>query len=555
MRGKMDIRTICKRLSVVILCCAVSIVVEASQTSYQESAAEVMINSLAEQPQQSFLNKLYTQLLFVPIWTKEEGLSPLSIELFDMMDADQTLDRASKLYLDAIRLRELTYEKYTEETNLSEKVKIEFKISQLYKGYADHTLYGSINWGAFLDKLHNQKAEGIISKWVTYKPKTDPVSLLEKAVMSGSLKSALQESEPTDYHYAALREQLKIYLTLQENGGWMPIVSGSAIRPRQSDKVIPDIRKRLKITGEAGTCTQEDETYDACLQEAVEKFQSSHGLTPDGVIGKSTVTAMNVSVAQRINTIRLNLDRIKWLNQRHASRHIIINIPAFMLTFEENGSLLKQMKVITGTPRNPTPIFSNSVQYIVLNPYWNVPKSIIQNEMIPKLLKNPNAMVKEGIEIYAGQGDDARKISGASVDWSQYRYAKSMPFRFAQPPGHKNALGKIKFLFPNEFSVYMHDTPTKPLFSRDVRAFSHGCVRLGEPVELLKIFSGFNDNVDFEKAKKRMQGNSREYLKLQTQAPIDIVYLTAWVDYDGVLQFRDDIYGYDAMQLSAIRQW
>ncbi|HSR73386.1 MAG TPA: L,D-transpeptidase family protein, partial [Sulfurovum sp.] len=278
-------------------------------------------------------------------------------------------------------------------------------------------------------------------------------------------------------------------------------------------------------------------------------------LAPDGVIGKSTITAMNIPVEQRIASIRLNLDRIKWLNQRNAKRHITINIPAFTLYFEQDGQLLKQMKVITGKPRNPTPIFSNSVQYIVLNPYWNVPKSIIQNEMIPKLLRNPNAMVKEGIDIYAGQGDDAQKISGGSVDWSQYRYSKSMPFRFAQPPGYKNALGKVKFLFPNEFSVYMHDTPTKPLFSRDVRAFSHGCIRLGEPIELLKIFSDFNDNVDFEKAQKRMEGNKREYLKLQTQVPIDVVYLTAWVDYDGVLQFRDDIYGYDAMQLSAIKQW
>ena len=275
----------------------------------------------------------------------------------------------------------------------------------------------------------------------------------------------------------------------------------------------------------------------------------------EGVIGPKTMAAMNVPIEKRIEQIRLNLDRIKWLHQRNSKRHIIINIPAFTLFFEEDRALRLQMKVITGTRKNPTPIFSNTVQTIVLNPHWNVPKSIIQKEMIPKIFKDPHAMAKEKIEIYTGWGQDAKKVSASSVNCGKYRYSKTVPYRFAQTPGYHNALGKVKFLFPNQFSVYMHDTPTKSLFEQNVRAFSHGCIRLGKPIALLKTFSDFNDKVDFEKAQERLKGTKKEFLALTDKVSVDVVYLTAYVDYDGVLQCSNDLYGYDKMQLQSYRKW
>jgi murein L,D-transpeptidase YcbB/YkuD len=175
--------------------------------------------------------------------------------------------------------------------------------------------------------------------------------------------------------------------------------------------------------------------------------------------------------------------------------------------------------------------------------------------MIPKLMKNPYVLERQGIEIYEGWGKKARKIDPASIDWSQYRYSKHLPFRFAQPPGPKNALGKVKFLFPNRFSVYMHDTPTKPLFKRSKRAFSHGCVRLAKPIELLEYFASFEPDVDFDKAERILEGKKNVHIRLKKKVPVDIVYLTAWVDYDGILQFRGDIYGYDAMQLKSYKRW
>jgi len=200
-------------------------------------------------------------------------------------------------------------------------------------------------------------------------------------------------------------------------------------------------------------------------------------------------------------------------------------------------------------------IFGDELETVVLNPYWNIPKRIIQNEMIPKLLRNPYSLRRKGIEIYRGWGKDAKPINPASVNWANYRYAKRVPFRFAQLPGKKNALGKIKFLFPNSFSVYMHDTPAKSLFSRNRRAFSHGCVRLSQPYGMLEAVASVDSSINMKKSDLILKGKKKSYFSLKEKIPVDITYLTAWVDSKGVLQFRDDVYGYDEMQLKAYRRW
>lgn len=527
-----------------------------TNVEFKEVSSTVIMNSLQTEPKESFLRQLYTQLLFIPVWTDEESLSDMGIELFSHIKEDKTLQKSTKLYQDAVRLEEKAAEVYTQEATVAQKVDLEFKMSQLYGGYADYTLYGSINWGAFQDRLHNLKVEDIGAAWVTYKPQFGAVSLLESAVLGGGLKKMFKQAQPKGYGYKALRAALIEYETIQKNGGWEYLPLKGTLNVGNAYGVVPALRERLRITKDYEPCdTEESTVYDTCLKDAVVRFQKRHGLVAQGVIGSETVLALNVPVEKRIEQIRLNLDRIKWLNQRDEKRHIMINIPAFTLFFEEDKALKQKMRVITGTKKNPTPIFSNRVQTIVLNPYWNVPKSIIQKEMIPKLLRNPNAMAREGIEIHKGWGEDAGKVNPGSVDWSQYRYSKSMPYRFAQVPGNGNALGKLKFLFPNPFSVYMHDTPTKHLFSRNVRAFSHGCIRLSKPKELMETFAAFNPTINLDKAEKVLEGKQNAYLNLQNRVPIDVIYLTAYVDYDGVLQFRNDVYEYDKMQLLSYRKW
>jgi len=525
---------------------------------FHEAMSDVMMNSLQAQPKHSFLRKLYTQTFFMPIWIEKNNPSSLSKELFEHIKADNTLNKMGKLYQDTLALEQKMNALYISGANFSQAVDLEFKLSQLYKGYADYTLYGSINWGAFQARLSNLRVDAITAGWVTHKPTVSPLQLIENATLGASLETAFSQAEPSKYRYKALKKALNKYVAIQENGGWLPLSLKSTLKPGKSHASVPSIRERLRATDDYKTCEEsiDDELlYDACLKKAVIHFQKRNGLVAKGEIGKNTRVTLNKTVEEHIAIMKINLDRIKWLNERNSKRHIIINIPAFRLYFEEDDKLQQTMKVIVGKRKNPTPVFSNRVKTIVLNPYWNVPKSIIQKEMIPKLMRNPNAMAKKGIEIHTGWGKDARKISGGSVDWRQYRYSKHMPFRFAQVPGIRNALGKVKFLFPNQFAVYMHDTPTKHLFKKNVRAFSHGCIRLEKPRGLLETFSTFNKNVDFEKSQKRLKGKRRAYLSLDSTVPIDVVYLTVWVDYDGVLQFRNDIYGYDKMQISSLRKW
>jgi murein L,D-transpeptidase YcbB/YkuD len=380
---------------------------------------------------------------------------------------------------------------------------------------------------------------------------------VENAVLMGSLKKAFSEAEPNKYHYKALRKALDRYIDIKENGGWPHISLKGILKPGRSNPAVPFIRERLLITGDYIPCAESEESdlYDKCLKKAVIRYQKRNGLVANGVIGKNTIRAMNKTVEERIAIIKINLDRIKWLHERPDNRHIIINIPDYRLYYEENGKLKMTMKVIVGKRKNPTPIFSNRVKSVVLNPYWNVPKSIIQKEMIPKLLRNPHAMAGQGIDIYTGWGSDAKKVSGGSVNWAQYRYSKTVPFRFAQRPGNRNALGRIKFLFPNQFHVYMHDTPTKHLFKRHKRSYSHGCIRLEKPKLMMETIASFNPTLELDKANKILKSKKNTYFSLKNTIPIDVVYLTAWVGYDGKLQFRDDVYGYDKLMLASVRKW
>jgi len=532
---------------------------QANQVAFEEHATDVIYNSLKAQPASKFLRNFYKRLLFLPAWMREAGLSPAAQGLFARIDEDFTLDPNGELALKSHIIEEEARTLYSKPSTFLQKMEMEFKITLLYEEYVHYAYFGGINWGAFQARISNLKINDDIStEWVLHRPDVDPVGMVEKALLGADMKKMLEDAVPTAYHYRALQKALKRYMEITAQGGWKRVaLQHRKLDPGMRDRGVYALRERLKVTGEYVGCSEsdEDERYDSCLVEAVKRFQTHNGLAPDGVVGPATLKTLNITAAERVTMIRLNLDRIKWFNPRQPHRHVIINIPFFALYFEEDGKLIQKMKVITGKPNHPTPIFSDEVEVIVLNPYWNVPTSIIQKEMIPKLLKNPYALKHQNIEIFRGWGKNAETVDPASVNWAQYRHTKRVPYRFAQLPGRKNALGKVKFLFPNKFSVYMHDTPTKPLFKRTKRAFSHGCVRLEKPRELLRTFASFEPDVDFEKAQEILKGKKNVYKRLSQKVPVDIIYLTAWVDYDGVLQFRDDVYRYDKMQLQSYKRW
>lgn len=550
-----------KNIHVIVLTTIVFLLTQTAHANanlvYQESASDVIMNTLQTQRKQTFLKALYKQLFFLPAWMHATKLSPAGQELFEVIQNDETLDKNGHLYRNASKLYTEVNSIYASQASVSQKMALEFKISQLYEAYTNYTYFGSINWGAFNARISNLMVNDVHTEWILHRPKADPIAMLERAVFGASLAEEFKKALPHKYHYQALQKALIKYRKIQKDGGWLPVQIKGVLKKNTRQQGVTSLRERLRVTKDYMPCANSKEgfLYDQCLQKAVMHFQKRNGLHVDGEVGPGTLRVLNKSVEERITSILLNLDRIKWLKQRNSKRHAIVNIPDFMLYFEEDGKLRESIKTIVGRPNHPTPIFSNEVKTIVLNPYWNLPKSIIQKEMIPKLLKNKNAMKRQGIEIRDGWAKDAKLVNPRSIDWAAYKNAKHMPFRFAQVPGPKNALGKIKFLFPNKFAVYMHDTPAKSLFNKNKRAYSHGCIRLHKPRELLKTFASFNTNVDYTKAKKILKGKEKTYYNLKEPVPIDVVYLTAWVDYDGQLQFRNDIYNYDTMQLKSFKKW
>jgi len=523
-----------------------------AEENFEDSASEVLMETIPKGADKE-LKALYGQLAYMPVWVDSGGINHLGKELLTLVLNEVILDEESSLKKEA-KLIAVEYD--MQNLDFSQKLLVETRLSRLYLNYAKLRLFGSINWGAFLARLWNIKTKDIHADWKLYRSTQDPQTLLEQAVLGKNLSRAFEEALPESSMIAALKKRLVYMRGVKKLGGWGKIAGSKILKPNMSDPLIVQIKRRLALTdGYYYLPGKNDSLYDAKLKEAVVAFQKRHGLVAKGVIGPETLRHLNEPVESKIDKIKLNIDRLKWVRSLHGGKHIHINIPEFMLHFTEQGHLIKEMAVVVGKKDHPTPIFGDELETVVLNPYWNIPKRIIQNEMIPKLLRNPYSLRRKGIEIYRGWGKDAKPINPASVNWANYRYAKRVPFRFAQLPGKKNALGKIKFLFPNSFSVYMHDTPAKSLFSRNRRAFSHGCVRLSQPYGMLEAVASVDSSINMKKSDLILKGKKKSYFSLKEKIPVDITYLTAWVDSKGILQFRDDVYGYDEMQLKAYRRW
>ncbi|SFV57394.1 L,D-transpeptidase YcbB [hydrothermal vent metagenome] len=522
----------------------------AFSVDFDSIASKVITKVVSSQPSSSSVKKIYQVSQNRPIWVTSHGFTTIGRGLLDQIGSDPLLDHNTKIYRNYESIVSYGTGSYFGGSDSTKKqIKLELKMTNLYRNYANYKIYGMINWKIFRGRLRQIiVTNNIHADWLIY-PKYNIYTLLYTMMITGDVRGAFDDTTPKTQLYVSLEKIYFHYRKIASSGEWPTIPRFGVIKPGESNAVIPKIRKRLYLSGDLQGCDVDSSTtYDSCLVDAVKRFQKRVGERPDGVIGKSTQNFLRLSLNQILTKMQLNLDRIRVMRRNSSDKHIMINIPAFKLYFYNNGKIFQTMKVIVGKKNHPTPVFSNEVKTVVLNPYWNVPKSIIQKEMIPKLLRNPNAMVREGIEIRKGWGADAPKVSGASVDWSKYRYSKTVPYHFAQVPGYRNALGKIKFLFPNQFSVYMHDTPTKHLFKRKVRSYSHGCIRLEKPRELMKTFASFNDNLDYSTAQKILKGKKQTYYSVE-KVPVDVTYLTAWVDPDGILQMRNDIYGYDKEQL------
>ncbi|MFO1140788.1 MAG: L,D-transpeptidase family protein [Amaricoccus sp.] len=373
------------------------------------------------------------------------------------------------------------------------------------------------------------------------------MALLDKA----PLPDVLAGLQPADPDYARLVAEKARLEALDAGASWGPDVpDGPTMHPGDADPRVSALRARL---ARLGYLVPDGETagsdFDPTLQDAVEAFQADYGLNADGVVGSLTLDAINAPTETRLAQVAVNLERLRWLNRSPEPRYLFVNIPDFTVRLIEDGKTSWESKVVVGkTHVTETPEFSGVVKYMVVNPTWHIPDSIAIRDYLPKLQKDPLVLQRQNIRLLTRAGTE---IDPSLVDFSQYT-PESFPFRIKQRPSDDNALGKVKFLFPNQNSVYMHDTPHRDLFARDVRAFSNGCIRLQKPVELADIV--LQGQVPDPQATfdALLATGKEKTVTLERTIPVHIDYRTVWFDDAGSVHYRPDVYGRDAKVFDAL---
>jgi len=371
--------------------------------------------------------------------------------------------------------------------------------------------------------------------------------LRQEAFGAPNMKVFLEQQEPPFLQYRELKKKLSEYRGFAASGGWPVIPAGETLKPGMDDPRIKDVRQRLSSTGELTAGNMDSTMFDPALEEAVKRFQKRHNLSSDGAIGKQTLAAMNVTAEARVNQINVNMERYRWLNRDMNDRLVAVNIAGFVAYAGVPGKFDLSMPVVVGKLRHETPVFSDTIKYVVFNPYWTLTPNIARNETLPKLKKDPLYLKKNDMRIFQGWGDDSKELDPATIDWSKVSKKDMNQYRVRQDPGPKNALGTLKLVFPNKYDVYLHDTPSHALFKREKRAFSHGCIRMDRPVEMASwVLGGEEAGWGVERINQIIKGRERQVAVLEKPVPVHIMYRTAVVDtQDNALIFYDDIYGRD----------
>jgi murein L,D-transpeptidase YcbB/YkuD len=286
--------------------------------------------------------------------------------------------------------------------------------------------------------------------------------------------------------------------------------------------------------------------FDTALESAVKQFQARHGLDADGVVGKNTLAALNVPIETRIQQIILNMERWRWLPQELGSRYLLVNMAGFSLQVIENDRSVMDMRVIIGRPYRSTPAFIADLTHIVLNPYWNVPHKLAVEDLLPKQTADPEYLGKKGFRVYADWSAGAEQLDVEKISWSEVN-EYNFPYRLRQEPGKLNSLGRIKFMLPNPYAVYLHDTPSRHLFNNPVRMFSSGCIRVEEPIRLASYLLRGKQGWSEADVQKAIDSERNRAVTLPEKLPVYLIYLTTWVDDQGRVQYRDDVYGRDEL--------
>jgi len=394
------------------------------------------------------------------------------------------------------------------------------------------------------------------SKWnfTTRQPAPNPLERLGAAIDAGRIRETFDAARPQHVWYQRGRERLKEYREIEAAGGWPQIPDGPTMKLGGTDPRVAALRQRLRVTHDLEGAAMAAPSaaapvFDESLEAAVKRFQERHGLTADGAVGAGTRAALNVPVSARIDQIRVNLERGRWVLHEIHGRFVLVDVAGFRVSYFENDEPVWTSKVIVGRPYRETPIFKSLITYVVFNPTWTIPPTILVKDKLPILKHDPGYLTRNNIRVIDSSG---REVDPQSVNWARYSAGNLPPYQLRQDPGEDNALGLVKIMFPNPYMVYLHDTPTKSLFDKDQRTFSSGCIRVEKAFELAERVLGDPEKWNQSTMAAVVASKKMQTVYLAQPVPVLLLYWTAQPRADGQVIFRNDVYGRDALTLAAL---
>jgi murein L,D-transpeptidase YcbB/YkuD len=478
----------------------------------------------------------YAQRSFRPAWTDTRSSSELRRALKDS-EADGLDPRDYHLPL----LDQLADAAASDPANGSALASYEILHTDALLRIADHLMFGKVD------------AKSFDAHWnYTGSPKgIDIPQRIELALASGDLYSEIEKLKPTHRMYVTLKQELARYRQVASTAERITVASGKTIEPDTHDERVLSLRSRLSFSGDLDAAeVSTSDLYDPTLRIAVQRFQERMGLPADGKIGKRTIEELNVTLDERVRQLRVNLDRGRVLLHELPHEFVVVNIAAYWVFLVRGQEMVWNARAQVGKTYRRTPMFRSAIDYLVLNPTWTVPPGIIKNDILPDARRDPASITRRGLNVLDAKGN---VVDPASVDWSKFK-SGNIPYTLRQEPGPKNALGRVKIMFPNSYSVYLHDTPSQSKFEDTDRAFSSGCVRVERPLELAELLLADPSRWNAATIQRTVDAGRIQNVTLPHKVPVLLAYWTAWVDPQGRVNFRRDVYGQDAQWAAALEK-
>lgn len=479
--------------------------------------------------------ELYARREFRTAWTDDDKVDEF-VGLIARAE-EEGLDPADYAYFELLALIK---EYRSDRDNAVLRADVDVLLTESLSRYGHHLYFGKVDPSDLDENWNWTRAFGDI----------EPITIIQQLIESESMSSFIEDKLERGPIYHRVKEILARYRSLQANGGWPQVPAGTTLKLGMSDDRIPLIRTRLAITGLlSGQADSNSTLFDADLVEGIHRFQKRHNLDQDGAIGPRTQAAMNITADQRVDQIRVTLERLRWVSRDIEDDFVLVNIAAFKTYLFQDRKIVWTGRSQVGRDYRQTPVFKAKIKYLQFNPTWTVPPGILAKDILPRVVANPGYLASINMDLVNRDGDI---VAPESVDWSRYGGGRIPPYQFVQRPGPTNALGRVKFIFPNSHFVFLHDTPSKALFERTERTFSSGCIRVENPFELAELMLDDANKWNLDSIQKLVDSKESKTIFLTEELTVMLVYSTVDLADSGSAEFYNDIYKRDAPVLDSL---